>query len=190
MTIGESIKKIRAEKGMTQKQLGDLLGVSMQTVSSYEAGKRRPKMETLARFAEALGVSVQELIAEVDYLPNEEHPERGFIPAHSELSLRALVMMADRLKESGSEEEREELKQRLEMKISDIQDTAILSVFRTLSDLNKQKAISYCEGLAATQPEYEFSDTAIVPAENLSGENSDCAEGDLEAPQALDPTEE
>ena len=64
MTIGDSIKRIRTQKGMTQKQLGDLLGISVQTVSAYESGRRRPKMETIERFADALGVVVSSLYSD------------------------------------------------------------------------------------------------------------------------------
>ena len=64
MTIGDSIKRIRTQKGMTQKQLGDLLGVSVQTVSAYESGRRRPKMETIERFADALGIVVSSLYSD------------------------------------------------------------------------------------------------------------------------------
>ena len=60
-TIGNNIKRIRTQKGMTQKQLGDLLGISVQTVSAYESGRRRPKMETIERFAGALGVQFSAL---------------------------------------------------------------------------------------------------------------------------------
>ena len=60
-TIGNNIKRIRTQKGMTQKQLGDLLGISVQTVSAYESGRRRPKMESIERFAGALGVQFSAL---------------------------------------------------------------------------------------------------------------------------------
>lgn len=56
MTVGEKIRDIRVEKGMTQKELGEALGVSVQTISAYESGRRRPKVETLSRFADALDV--------------------------------------------------------------------------------------------------------------------------------------
>lgn len=74
MTVGEKIRDIRVEKGMTQKELGEALGVSVQTISAYESGRRRPKVETLSRFADALGVPYSEFFgldgAESDYQRN------------------------------------------------------------------------------------------------------------------------
>lgn len=61
MTIGENIKRIRKEKGMTQKQLGDLCGMNEANVRKYELGKANPKIETICKIAFALGVSEYEL---------------------------------------------------------------------------------------------------------------------------------
>lgn len=164
MTIGESIKRVRIQKGMTQKQLGELLGVSLQTVSAYESGRRRPKMETLGRFADALGVSFLELTKDVDYLPNEEAPGNGFVPALSALKMRVIAEQWQKVLQNGTEEEKQAVREQLEKEKSDMQDAALLSVFHTLSDMNKQRAIAYCEGLAAQQPDYEFLDT-VPPQE-------------------------
>ena len=62
MTIGERLQKIRKDKGLSQKAVADVLGVSVQTVSVYENGKRTPKPETVQRFADALGVEAWELL--------------------------------------------------------------------------------------------------------------------------------
>lgn len=57
MTIGERIKQVRNEKGLTQKQLGELSKTSEGTVRQYEIGKRQPRIEQLQAIAAALGVS-------------------------------------------------------------------------------------------------------------------------------------
>lgn len=57
MTIGEKLRDIRKEKGFTQKELGNMLGITPQMIAQYESGKRKPKLETLQRIAEALGIS-------------------------------------------------------------------------------------------------------------------------------------
>lgn len=56
MTIGENIKRIRLEKGLTQKQLGKLCNpeIAESTIRRYELGKLNPKYETLERIASAL----------------------------------------------------------------------------------------------------------------------------------------
>lgn len=56
MDIGDSIKRIRKEKGMTQKQLATDAGVSETSIRKYEAGKREPKKEAVQKIAKALGV--------------------------------------------------------------------------------------------------------------------------------------
>ncbi len=43
MTIGENIKRIRKEKGLTQKQLGSLCQMADSAIRRYELGKARPK---------------------------------------------------------------------------------------------------------------------------------------------------
>ncbi len=49
--IGRIIKEARKEKGLTQKELGEKLGVSYQMIAQYESGHRKPKIETLKRIS-------------------------------------------------------------------------------------------------------------------------------------------
>lgn len=44
--IGNIIKKIRKEKGLSQRQLADLIGVAQTTLSGYETGYSNPIFET------------------------------------------------------------------------------------------------------------------------------------------------
>ncbi len=64
MTIGAKIRKLRKERNLTQAQLGELAGVDIHNVTRYENGRVRPRAKLLQRFANALGVSVEELQAE------------------------------------------------------------------------------------------------------------------------------
>lgn len=57
MKIGESLKKARIDAGITQAELARRLDVTPQTVSQYERGLINPKIETLRKFADALGVT-------------------------------------------------------------------------------------------------------------------------------------
>lgn len=54
MTVSERIKKLREEKGLTQKQLAVLIGVSERSVNNWERGKIKPKMIYLEKMAEML----------------------------------------------------------------------------------------------------------------------------------------
>ena len=62
MTIGEKIKAKRLERGLTQKALGELTGIAEPTIRRYEAGKLNPKIETISKIANGLGVTPAELI--------------------------------------------------------------------------------------------------------------------------------
>lgn len=63
MDFSTNLKRIRKEKGLTLKQLGDKLGCSPQLISQYELKKRTPKVETIIKIADALGVNEFELMA-------------------------------------------------------------------------------------------------------------------------------
>lgn len=62
MTIGEKIQKARKEKKYTQKQLAEKCGVATGTIQQYELGKRQPRIEQLEKIADALDVSVADLM--------------------------------------------------------------------------------------------------------------------------------
>jgi len=61
MTAGECIKAARKKAGLTQVGLADRMGTTYQTVAQWETGKRNPKLESLFKIADALGVSWVEL---------------------------------------------------------------------------------------------------------------------------------
>ncbi|MCH5249523.1 MAG: helix-turn-helix transcriptional regulator [Lachnospiraceae bacterium] len=70
MQIGENIKNLRIEKGMTQKQLGEKCGIADSAIRRYELGGANPKRETLKKIADALGVSIYELTGEFQDIPH------------------------------------------------------------------------------------------------------------------------
>ncbi|MCX6214655.1 helix-turn-helix transcriptional regulator [Spirosoma sp.] len=56
--VGQLIRQTRKAKGLTQKELGEKLGVGEPTVNGYEGGKQNLTIETLQKIADALGVEV------------------------------------------------------------------------------------------------------------------------------------
>ena len=62
MSIGENIKIHRKNKGLTQKQLADKIGVSEITVRRYEKNNNIPNVAIIDKFAAALEISVFELL--------------------------------------------------------------------------------------------------------------------------------
>lgn len=68
--IGPNIKRIRKEKGITQKELGNMLNISQAAIGQFESTSSNPKIETLEKIAACLAVPVAELLeihAEEDY---------------------------------------------------------------------------------------------------------------------------
>ena len=59
---GATIKRLREERGMTQLELADRIGVSDKTVSKWETAKGLPDVSLLEPLAQALGISVIELM--------------------------------------------------------------------------------------------------------------------------------
>lgn len=57
--LNENIKRIREERGMTQKQLADEVGISGAFMSLIEKGTNKPSDENLKKIANALDVPVQ-----------------------------------------------------------------------------------------------------------------------------------
>ena len=61
MTVGENIRRIRQERNLTQKQLGELVGASEAYIRAYESGRRNPKPKSLETIAKALAVNPEVL---------------------------------------------------------------------------------------------------------------------------------
>ncbi|WP_178668532.1 helix-turn-helix domain-containing protein [uncultured Eubacterium sp.] len=60
--FAQRIVELRRQKGLSQKQLGEMLGVSNKAVSKWENGESMPKMSTMLSLAEILGIDGNELI--------------------------------------------------------------------------------------------------------------------------------
>ena len=61
-SMGDIISTLRKEKGMTQKELADMLNVTDKAVSKWERGVACPDTMTLPKLAQILEVSVDELM--------------------------------------------------------------------------------------------------------------------------------
>ena len=71
--LGNNIRKIREENDISQRELGEVLHVTKQTISNWENGKSYPDLQTLVAISNRYGVSLDvmlkedlELIAEID----------------------------------------------------------------------------------------------------------------------------
>lgn len=57
----DKLKILRKQRKLTQHELGSILGISQALVGQYESGKRKPKLETIKRFSQALHVDYRQL---------------------------------------------------------------------------------------------------------------------------------
>ena len=62
MKTGRLIKRFRTEKGLTQKQLADIINVSDKTVSKWECGNGCPDVSLLSALSDIFGIDVQVLL--------------------------------------------------------------------------------------------------------------------------------
>ncbi len=77
IALGERIATLRKTHQITQVQLAEALGVSQQTLQSYEVGRRRIPVSALPVIASALSVSLDELFGTQ---PKRVPSKRGPIP--------------------------------------------------------------------------------------------------------------
>ena len=74
--IGSFIAQQRKEKQMTQKQLGEALGVSDKTVSKWECGNGLPDISIIMPLCNLLEINVNELLSG-ESLTQEEYPGKA-----------------------------------------------------------------------------------------------------------------
>lgn len=70
---GEQIKEARMKRGLTQQELGDLIGISKHTVIKYEKNEREPNLETLTKLINLLDLDFWD-IAPIEKIELEPGP--------------------------------------------------------------------------------------------------------------------
>lgn len=61
-TLGMMISSLRKEKGMTQLQLAEIMGVTDKAVSKWERDLSAPDVNSIPKLAETFGITVDELM--------------------------------------------------------------------------------------------------------------------------------
>lgn len=67
MIVGQRIKEIRTEQGLSQQKFGAILSVSQDTVSLWENGRSLPTTEALIMMAKQFSVSVDYILGLTEY---------------------------------------------------------------------------------------------------------------------------
>ena len=105
--VCERIRYYRKKKGMEQKQLAQMLGITGNAVTNWENGRSRPDIQTLPRLCEILGVSLYDLMGLPDpyiqYTPDEQNmmtDYRALSEAHQKFVQKMVsdLRMAEKLR--------------------------------------------------------------------------------------------
>lgn len=75
--LSENIKKARNDSHLSQRALADIIGVSQQTVGSWEIGRTSPDNEMLKKLASFFNVSVDYLLGRTDEPGGLQKGDRG-----------------------------------------------------------------------------------------------------------------
>lgn len=63
MTFGKNLKKARKNKGFTQKDLAEIIGVKRSTIAGYESKNQEPSYKRLKNIASVLNCSIDSLLS-------------------------------------------------------------------------------------------------------------------------------
>lgn len=89
--FSNALRSLRTEKGLSQGQLSEALGVSKSRISMYEQGKREPDLEMLVSIADYFNVSTDELLG--------RSKDSSAIPAQATIETKELNKLIDIVKE-------------------------------------------------------------------------------------------
>ena len=68
VSFGNSIRKLRAKKNLTQRELAKRAGLDVTYISGIERGVRNPSLKSLESVAKGLGCSISETCKDLDKL--------------------------------------------------------------------------------------------------------------------------
>ncbi len=78
--LGVNVRRLREARGLSQQRLADLSGIPRPTWASLETGTANPTLAVLSKAADALNVSIEELIgpprSEFEFIPAANVRER------------------------------------------------------------------------------------------------------------------
>lgn len=69
MDVGDRIRRIREERGLSQRRLAQLAGIGQSFLSQVERGEKDPGIKTLLNICKALNVSIAHLFEDGGDLP-------------------------------------------------------------------------------------------------------------------------
>ena len=117
MLFGKNLREHRKNKGLTQSELAQIVGVSRQAIASYEGQRREPSFEVLIKLANCFCVSIDKLIGRDEHsiINNTETIKENVLKLKGDLSLE------DFCKEVGRKTGFAVTKENLDLNLSSLQ---------------------------------------------------------------------
>lgn len=135
MNIGANIKRIRMEKKMTQKELGEKLsGIPQQQIARWENGDKNITLENLRKISVALGVYISDLVDDWSQFSKKDISE--------DLESRNTNAISH--------------KKTMELDIHPVSDSekSLINAYRSLNRIGQEKALDQI-ALLTKIPEYQ-----------------------------------
>lgn len=73
MDFKNRLKQLREENGMLQKDLAEKIGVTRNSITAYESGKREPDLEKIIKLSKVFDVSIDYLVGVSDIKKRDNH---------------------------------------------------------------------------------------------------------------------
>ena len=160
MTTGQRIQHARKQAKLTQAELGARLGVSGSMIGQYENGFRNPKIETLERISDALGVPLVDLM---DISPEEKEEMEDI----AERAARDGRVTKEAVMRFQLEEKLNPSPAQILNDIEDAADAAIVDQYASISDAQLRKmceeALQYLNRLGRIEAARRLDELSEIP---------------------------
>ena len=77
MIVGNTISRIRKQKGLSQEVMSGLADIGRTHLSAIERGERKPTLETLYRLAIALDIKMSDIVKQIESRLEQEQTARN-----------------------------------------------------------------------------------------------------------------
>ena len=105
MNFTEKLQKLRKEKGLTQSELAEQVGVSCRSIQNYELGARYPKRDILDKLCKTLGTRIEYLVSSDDFfgIVQAEDGARGVASAQQLLECAGALFAGGEMSEEDKD---------------------------------------------------------------------------------------
>ena len=131
-SFGNFLLELRERSGLSQFQLGRLVGVTDKAVSKWETGKSKPKLDLLFKLADIFEVTVEELKA-CKYNSSNDEKEKGVFAMKKDIWQK----VQKKLKEKYGASQHIEVSNRFLSEFSVLKDNDIIIYWDLISEINK-----------------------------------------------------